>query len=207
MSSFALLASLALVQLLAAISPGPSFALVASRAAAGNRACALAAAAGVLSATATWIALAGFGAAALLAAAPGLYAACRVAGALYLIFVGLRMLRGAFRRGAGALAVDARAPALAACWRQGFLANIANPKSVAYCTSLFVAMLPPDAGSGLTLAAALVAFSASAAWWLSLALVLTTRALGLAFLRLRRAVDALMGAAMVALGLRLLATR
>jgi threonine/homoserine/homoserine lactone efflux protein len=79
MSSFALLASLAFVQLLAAMSPGPAFALVASRAAAGNRACALAAAAGVLSATATWIALAGFGAGALLAAAPGLYAACRVA--------------------------------------------------------------------------------------------------------------------------------
>lgn len=207
MSALALLASLAFVQLLAAMSPGPSFALVVSRAATGDRRRAAATAAGILAATALWIVLAAAGAGALLAAAPALFAACRVAGALYLIWTGAKMLRGALARGAAAPLAPAPPPGLAACWRQGLLTNLANPKSVAYYTSLFVAMLPPDASPALLLAAGATAWATSALWWFGLAAAFTTPAMARAFLRMRRAIDAAMGAVMVALGLRLLASR
>jgi threonine/homoserine/homoserine lactone efflux protein len=88
----------------------------------------------------------------------------------------------------------------AAALRQGVLSNLGNPKMLAFFTSL----LPQFASSFPGLLALGLLFSALTLAWLTVYAVAVARASG--FLRrprVRRAVEALTGTVLVALGLRL----
>ena len=80
---------------LAAISPGPSFLVVARRAAAGSRGEGLASAMAMGLGAGIWAAAAMFGLQAMLGRFAGLYAAMQVAGALFLLYVAWMMWRHA----------------------------------------------------------------------------------------------------------------
>jgi threonine/homoserine/homoserine lactone efflux protein len=101
---------------------------------------------------------------------PALYTALQVAGALYLIWLGVKMLVTALRQ-REALA-NHQVPSMSAreAVRSGFLTNILNPKSIAYYSSIFVVMLPSDAPSWLFTAAVGTALCVSAIWWLTVVL-------------------------------------
>lgn len=209
-----ILVGIAAVHLLAVASPGPTFVVVAGYAVAGDRRAGLLVTLGVLAATLTWASLAAAGLGAVIAQHGWLYAALRLAGAAYLVYLGARMLIGA-ARGApapAALAADARpaAGANASGWRAiraGFLTNIANPKVVAYYASLFGVMVPPDAPGWLFPAAAGTALLVSAAWWGSVTLLFATAPVRRGYARVRRWADAVMGGLLILLGGRLLLSR
>jgi threonine/homoserine/homoserine lactone efflux protein len=86
-----------------------------------------AATAGVYTGVGVHIGLAAAGVAALVAANPALFTALRVAGAAYLVWLGVQAIRAAIR-GGGADQAAAAAPSLAAAFRQGFVTNLLNPK-------------------------------------------------------------------------------
>jgi threonine/homoserine/homoserine lactone efflux protein len=75
------------------------------------------------------------GLSALLAAVPLAYDAVRIAGAVYLVYLGLRALLRP--RGAGGVVAVAPAP-LAVIFRQGVITNVLNPKVALF----FLAFLP-----------------------------------------------------------------
>jgi threonine/homoserine/homoserine lactone efflux protein len=82
---------------------------------------------GVYAGVLVHIALAAAGVAALVAAHPALFTALRIAGAAYLVWLGVQAIRAAIRGGAGDGAAVA-APSLSAAFRQGFVTNLLNPK-------------------------------------------------------------------------------
>jgi threonine/homoserine/homoserine lactone efflux protein len=141
----------------------------------------------------------------LLASEPA-FVAMKIVGAAYLVLLGVQALWTALR-GSPAARPEVRGrtraltPLKAA--RQGFLSNIGNPKIAVFFTSL----LPQFAsGEGSTFLALLVlgaVFAAMTLAWLSAYAVVVARAGDL--LRrppIGRALDAVVGAALVALGLR-----
>jgi threonine/homoserine/homoserine lactone efflux protein len=175
--------------------PGPDTALTVRNTLAGGRARGVATVFGVCSGLFVWTIAASAGLAALITASQPLFDAIRIAGALYLVWLGLQTLRG---HGAS---VDVR-PRPGSGYRQGLLSNLGNPKIVVFFTSLL-----PQFASGFTALAALgLVFCVLTFVWLVASAVVVSRArTAILRPRVRRAVDACAGAAFVAFGLRLAA--
>jgi threonine/homoserine/homoserine lactone efflux protein len=198
-----ILSAIAVVQFLAAASPGPNFILVTSVAMAGSRRAALPVVAGVLLGTLSWAVLAACGLGVLLAKAPGLYSALELACAAYLVWLGAKMLMAAWRQ-RGVVPAAAAKPASA--WhglRLGYLTNMINPKSMAYYSSLFVVMMPADPPLWLFAAAVATAMLASIVWWIAMMLFFAAPPVRRGYERARRFIDAALGGVLVAIGVRM----
>jgi threonine/homoserine/homoserine lactone efflux protein len=200
LAAFPVLATVALIWLAAAVAPGPDFLLLTRIALRHGRAAALRAALGVTSGITVWGLAGFFGIHALFVAAPWLYLALKLGGGAYLVWLGLRLFGSSFR----AAADPAVPPAVrgGAFWA-GLATNLANPKAPLFTASLFAAAMPAHAPIGLGLAAVAVMAAVSALWYGPLVLALTTRPVGAAFVRVRRWVDRIAGAAFVGFGARL----
>lgn len=122
-----LLAGYLLACLILVVTPGPDMAFVLGQTLAGGARRGWAATAGVYSGVCVHIGLAAAGVAALVAANPALFTALRIAGATYLVWLGVQAIRAAIRGGGGEEA-RCTAPSLAAAFRQGFVTNLLNPK-------------------------------------------------------------------------------
>lgn len=133
-----LLAGYLLACLVLIATPGPDMAFVLAQTLAGGPRGGWAAMAGIYAGVLVHVALAAAGVGALLAAYPPLFAALRLAGAAYLMLLGLSSLRAA-RCGVPVQAAGAPAAAdLRAAFRQGFATNLLNPKVGLF----FLAFLP-----------------------------------------------------------------
>ena len=95
----------------------------------------------------------------------------------------------------------------AQAWRKGFLVGITNPKTATFFATLFVTLLPVGAPAWVYAAVVAVVVGITAAWMCLLASFFSVGAVRRAYARIRRPVDALMGAALVGLGLRMASSR
>ena len=189
--------------LLAAVvicTPGPDTALTIRNTLLGGRGNGVRTAGGVAAGQALWTLAASAGIAALVAAFRPGFEGLRIAGAAYLVWLGLQALRAAVR-GRAHEAPQGRARA---GFRQGLLSNLANPKMAVFFTSLL-----PQFGTGFVELLALgLAFATMTLVWLSAYALAVARAKRLLVRgHVRRAVDALTGIALAALGVRLAAER
>lgn len=189
------LAAFAAASFLIALSPGPGTALVLRQSVRG-RAGALATVAGMEIGVAVWAVAAALGLSVLLTASEIAYHGLRVAGAAYLIYLGVS---GLVKAGAPLPEVS---PARHA-FRSGLVVNLANPKLGVFALSFLPQFLPPDAGRGALLLFALVWVVVDALWYLVVVGVLDRVRGLLARTRVRRAVERVSGAVLVGLGLRL----
>ncbi|WP_299531552.1 LysE family translocator [uncultured Streptomyces sp.] len=145
--------SFALVVGLLTLTPGLDTALILRTSAVGRRRRAWGVVLGIQTGTLVWGALTSLGVTALLTASHLAYETLRWCGAVYLVWMGVRMLRDTFR-GRGADTAGEPLPAgpdsTAGGWRQGTLTNLLNPKMGAF----YVAVLPqfiPDGSSHLAM--------------------------------------------------------
>ena len=188
------------------VSPGPSFLLVARTAMAGTRADGLCAAlgmgvGGILFAIAALLGLNG-----LLLAAPALYMVFKLAGGLYLVYLGWRIWTGAtLPLTIGETAQHARA-ALARSFALGFTTQVSNPKTAIVYASVFAAFLPAAHGMGFNLAVVVLVFAMETGWYAVVALVLSSHRPRDAYLRCKSWIDRVAGAVMTALGVKLMAS-
>ena len=186
--------------------PGPDTALTIKNTLAGGQRGGVATALGVALGQATWTVAASAGVVALLRASQPAFTALRLAGAAYLVYLGVQALRHAL---AGTGLVEIRsggtvAPVVAL--RQGLVSNLANPKMAAFFTSLLPQFAPEGGGAFAVLLGLGLLFSTFTFLWLALYSVVVARARELLERTgVRRALEALTGVVLVALGLRLAA--
>ena len=134
---------------------------------------------GMNSATLVWFVAAAVGLGALIRALPDVFAFLTVAGALYLVWLGLRALTAAVR-GGGAISTGPTSDGSPLA--QGFAVQIANPKAVLF----FSAVLPPFIDLSRPLVPQLVTFAAA-----TIGLdILTMSAYGLGGVALAKRMDA-----------------
>jgi threonine/homoserine/homoserine lactone efflux protein len=126
--------------------PGVDFLLTVSRTLQGGVRAGVAAALGINAGCVVHALAAAFGLAALLALHPAAFQAIQWAGAAYLIWLGLGMLRQAWRGGAGAAADASAAPARpwVADFRTGLLTNVLNPKVAFFFLAFLPQFVPAD---------------------------------------------------------------
>lgn len=202
MEYVAVLAGLALVHLLAVASPGPSTVLVIQTSAVSGRRAGLLAAFAMMLGAVVWAAAALYGLQILFARFEWLYVAFRIAGAIYLIYLGFMLLRHA---GAPLPEADPAA-AQAGVW-QGFvkalLLQLSNPKVMVFMGSIFISLLPaqPPAWMDATVLA-IVAIN-EFTWFALLALLFSGSTARAFYRRTKVWLDRIMGGALGALGLKL----
>ncbi len=202
MEYVAALAGLALVHLLAVASPGPSTVLVIQTSAVSGRRAGLLAAFAMMLGALVWAAAALYGLQILFARFEWLYVAFRIAGAIYLIYLGVMLLRHA---GAPLPEADPAA-AQAGVW-QGFvkalLLQLSNPKVMVFMGSIFISLLPaqPPAWMDATVLA-IVAIN-EFTWFALLALLFSGNTARAFYRRTKVWLDRIMGGALGALGLKL----
>jgi threonine/homoserine/homoserine lactone efflux protein len=191
------------VVLLAAMSPGPDFVIV-TRSAMGGRRAGMACAAGIAAGVFVWAIVTALGIAGLLAASAVAFTVVKLAGAAYLVLLGIRALLAARRGGYEEPAVAGRrAAGVLAAFRQGLVTNLLNPKVAVFFTALLPQFLPPSATVIDNLLLAGVAATVSLAWFVVLTNVVDALRRFLTADRVRRTIDAVMGTLLVGLGLRI----
>jgi len=190
------------VSIVVIVTPGQDTALTIRNTLLGGRRNGLLTAFGVSAGQATWALATSAGIAAVLQKSDPAFVAVKLAGAAYLVFLGVQTLVPALRsRGATPKEAPRGRPL-----RQGFVSNLGNPKMAIFFTSLL-----PQFTRGPSFAALLILgliFSAMTLAWLSAyAFVVAKAGDFLRRSRARRAIDALTGIVLVGLGLRLAAER
>ena len=185
------------------VTPGQDTALTIRNTLLGGRSGGIATAAGVVSGQLVWALAASAGLSAVLLASAPLFMAIRIAGAAYLVLLGVQALVAAIR-GANRVDADAAPRRRRAPYRQGVLSNLGNPKMAVFFTSLL-----PQFGSSFAAMLALgLVFATLTLVWLSAYAVAVAKATN--FLQrswVRRALDAVTGLVLVALGLRVATER
>jgi RhtB (resistance to homoserine/threonine) family protein len=195
------------IVLVAAMAPGPDFAIVVRQSVASGVRSGMAAAIGVGAGVFVWAVSAAIGVAALLAASALAFTIVKVVGAAYLLYLGVRALRAAMRPD-GEPDDDPSAPATRTAWRsfrQGLITNVLNPKAAAFFVALMPQFVGDDSAYASTLLLAGIAGATAIGWFCVLANLVGALRRVLARPRVRRAIDAVTGTALVALGIRLAA--
>ncbi len=193
---------------LGAMSPGPDFALVVRHAATSGRRAGLATAAGVAAGVCVWVLAATTGVAALLAASATAFTVVKAIGAGYLVFLGVKALRAALRRGAAATAARfaGRAETTAGkAFRSGLLCNVLNPKAAVFFVALMPQFLPRDPAVVDVLLLSVTALLITLLWFGTVATLVGGLRRLLDRPAIRRATDGVTGSVLVLLGIRLAA--
>ncbi|WP_018904018.1 LysE family translocator [Variovorax paradoxus] len=190
-----------------AMSPGPSFVMVARTAVSSSRRDGLAAALGMGAGGVVFAIAALVGLQAAFLAVPALYLAVKLLGGAYLVYLGIRIWRGA--REPLSAAQDERAAAgTSSNARRAFLlgmgTQVSNPKTAVVYASIFAAFLPREVPLALALAVPAVIFCIETGWYAVVALALSSAAPRSAYLRYKAWIDRAAGGVMVLLGLKLL---
>ena len=193
------------VATLVIVTPGPDTALTVRNTLLGGRDAGMWTAAGVSTGLAIWALFTSVGIAAVLVASEPAFLAIRYVGAAYLIWLGVQGLAAAMRSlppPEAALRDGPRTERLGrrTAMRQGMVNDLANPKIAA----IFPSLLPQFATDFGALLALGLLFAAMTFAWLTVYVALVARA-GEVLRRpaVRRITEAITGAVLVALGLRL----
>ena len=204
MSEIATILSILGVFFLGAMSPGPSFIVVSRIAVVNGRADGVAAAVGMGVGGFIFAAIAVAGLTALLTQIAWLNLVLRLAGGAYLVWLGIRIWRGA----AEPLDVQAAAASGHSSPRRAFtralLVQLANPKTAVFYASMFAAMLPASPPLWMLLVLPPLLFGTEFVWYSIAAFALSAAHPRAIYLRAKALIDRITGAVVGALGARLM---
>ncbi|MGW7051272.1 LysE family translocator [Streptomyces sp. NPDC054887] len=195
------IAAVAVITLLAVISPGADFAMVVRNSCLYGRTTGLFAAAGVAAGVLVHVTYTMLGVGLLIASSTELFTAIKLAGAAYLVYIGVRTFTAR-----ADLTVDLGSkPELGplGALRSGFLTNVLNPKTTLFVVSTFTQVVGPgtpvwqQAGYGLFMSAAHLG------WFGAIALFFSDSRLRTAMLRRQKALNRAIGSVLVGLGVTL----
>lgn len=201
--------TIAVVHLIALMSPGPDFFYVSQTAVSHSRREALAGVVGIALGVAVWAAFALLGLQLLLHRLAWLERAIAVCGGVYLCWMGLKMLRGALASPAGDTTVRL-VRLVNGPWhalRNGLFTNLANPKAVVYFGSIFSAFVGDRLGAGARWGLWLMVVAETLLWFALVASVFALPAMRRGYLRLSRWIDGCAGAVFMLFGLHLVFAR
>lgn len=184
--------------------PGQDTALTIRNTLAGGRRSGMATAGGVAAGQLVWTVAASAGVVALLSASEPVFRALKLAGAAYLVYLGMQSLYAALTRRMHGPTVGGGASVSASqALRQGVISNLGNPKMAVFFASLLPQFAPGGSASFVALLALGLLFSSLTFGWLTLYATAVARVRRFLAGSVRRVVDALTGIVLVIFGIRL----
>jgi threonine/homoserine/homoserine lactone efflux protein len=185
------------------ITPGVDMALVTRNALMHGRRAAVMTAFGINVGILFWVLAAALGLAAVVSTSATAFAAIKLAGALYLVYLGFQALRSARMDRPESEPVPRSAPSGRLAFRQGLVSNILNPKIAVFFTSLLPQFVAVHGSVGDLLLLGLLFNAMGVGWLLCYAIAVARGRNVLARPRVRRTLDRISGLVLVGLGARL----
>jgi len=193
-----------IVHLLAVASPGPDFAMVLRQSLVAGRKAALWTSIGIGAGILVHVVYTLLGIGLIISQSIQLFNLIKLAGAVYLLFIGWKSLRAqaATSQPGAALAAQQDYP-VAKALRIGFLTNALNPKATLFFLSLFSVIIKPETPQSIQALYGVYMSLATGVWFCGLSLMLTQSRVRLGFARFGHWVERLMGVVLIGLGIRL----
>ena len=189
------------ITILACISPGPDFAMVSRNGLLLSRRAGVLTAVGIGMGVLVHVCYTLLGLGLVLQQTPWLFNALKLAGAAYLVYLGIQMLRSkpAIEQ------LDAPPPAMSdlAALRTGFLTNALNPKTSIFIVSLFMGVIQPDTALTMQIAYGLFIAGAHAVWFSLVALCFSAGMVREKLVAARLWIDRVFGGLLVSFGILL----
>jgi RhtB (resistance to homoserine/threonine) family protein len=191
------------ISVLLILIPGPDTAVVTKNALLGGRRLGVSAAVGVSIGLVIWTTAAAFGLAALLKASDVAFNALKIAGAVYLVWIGIQMLRARSALAASAEPSAGRGHSVRAM-RQGLLSDLGNPKIAVFFTSFLPQFVHGNGSAFVPLLLLGGIFAAlTLAWLAAYGIVVGHASAFIRRPRVRKALDRFTGVVLIGFGIRL----
>jgi RhtB (resistance to homoserine/threonine) family protein len=199
--------TVALLHLLAVMSPGPDFAIITRNSLSYSRNTGIYTAQGIALGTLVHLAYSLIGIGLLISQSIVLFSIVKFIGAAYLIYIGVQSLlvRHTIENVGDILAVQHITPG--AALRIGFLTNVLNPKATLFFLSVFTQVIRPATPGFLKVLYGIEISIVTFLWFGIVSFLLSTPGIKTKFVRVQRSVEKAMGAALIALGIRVALSR
>lgn len=203
--------TVALVHLIALMSPGPDFFFVSQTAASRSRREAMMGVVGISLGIVVWAGVALMGLHLILQKMAWLHQIIMVGGGMYLCWMGWQLLRSARAQQAQQAQPAAEAqvalPKAGRSFIRGFLTNLSNPKAVIYFGSVFSLFVGDSVGAGARWGLFLLIVAETFVWFSLVAVVFALPAMRRGYQRLAKWIDGVAGVLFTGFGLHLIFTR
>lgn len=196
--------AIALLSLMAAVSPGPAVLMAARTGVTEGMRTGAFLAIGIGAGAVVWASAALFGLAVVFKVAPTLFVLLKVAGAAYLVWTAWHLWRNADAPIADTGARAPRSPLSA--FRLGLLTQLANPKPAVMFSAIFVGTVPPGTPGWVIAALLLVVFLNEALWNTVVARIFSLERTRAGYLRMKGGIDRAFGGLLALLGLKIAMT-
>jgi threonine/homoserine/homoserine lactone efflux protein len=198
--------SVAAIWAIASITPGPNTLLAIRYCLTSTRKVAITAACGTVTGTFVWGMAGWLGINVLFQAAPFAYLALKIAGGLYLVWLGLKLFHGLLKTNSGSAEITpARIDVpLTSAYRMGLATNLANPKTALFVASLFAATMPTGTPFYYGAAAIAEMMMISAIYYTCLISLITHPTVAAGYLRAKRKIDVGVATVFIGFGTKLL---
>lgn len=191
------------ISFLGMISPGPDFFLILKNSLSYNQKLALMTCLGVIMAILTHMSYCVAGIAVLITATPWLYNVLRYAGAVYLIWLGIKALMA---KASGETyigkSVSKNEISTKVAFTQGFLCNLLNPKATLFFLAIFTQVLNADSSLMDKLIVAFIIWIEAVFWWPFVVFIFQTQAVQRRYFKIQFFIDKLLGVILIILGVR-----
>jgi len=173
MNEYSFLVAIGAALLGGAMSPGPSFLVVAQNALAKSRAHGIATAVGTGLGAGLFALLAALGVTALIEKTPTLYIGIRLLGGCYLLYLAVRIWRAASHALVSTGSDKGNDGGLLTSCVSGLVVQISNPKTIFIIASIFSAVMPSQPPANTAFYVTLIAFLIDFAWYAVVAVSLS----------------------------------
>ncbi|WP_044612035.1 threonine export protein RhtC [[Enterobacter] lignolyticus] len=200
--------TVALVHIIALMSPGPDFFFVSQTAVSRSRKEAMMGVLGITAGVMVWAGVALLGLHLILEKMAWLHNIIMVGGGLYLCWMGYQMLRGALKKSEAS--VDAPQVELAKSGKsflKGLLTNLANPKAIIYFGSVFSLFVGDDVGAAQRWGIFLLIIVETFAWFTIVASLFALPTMRRGYQRMAKWIDGVAGTLFAGFGIHLIISR
>lgn len=201
-----LIGSVALLNLLAAMSPGPDFAMVVRNSLCYSRRSGIFTSLGISLALGIHLFYCAAGIGLLISKSTLLFTLIKVTGAGYLVFIGL----SSFLAKGSKLDVAAEKSATdlprSVAFRMGFLTNVLNPKATLFFLSLFTLVIGSSTPLYIVLIISAIIIFTALGWFTIVSIFLAQPTVQKIFLKYEKAVNYTLGAFLILIGIKIMFT-
>lgn len=200
--------TVALVHIIALMSPGPDFFFVSQTAVSRSRKEAMMGVIGITAGVMVWAGVALLGLHLILEKMAWLHNIIMIGGGLYLCWMGYQMLRGALKKSdAPADAPHVELAKSGKSFLKGLLTNLANPKAIIYFGSVFSLFVGDDVGTAQRWGIFLLIIVETFAWFTIVASLFALPTMRRGYQRMAKWIDGVAGTLFAGFGIHLIISR
>ncbi|MBC8953640.1 LysE family translocator [Xenorhabdus sp. PB62.4] len=194
------LIAVAIITILAVISPGADFAMITRNSYLYGRQAGILAAFGIAVGILVHVTYTILGIGILIAHSPNMLLAIKVIGAIYLIYIGYKTLTSKTK-----VDIDINSTKIVsiAAFRTGFLTNVLNPKTTLFVVSIFTQIVSPSTGIGLQMGYGIFISLMHLFWFVGVAILFSHQKIRSAMLEKQTVLNRIIGVILIGLGVSL----